>query len=137
MKYQNGVVMTEQPFWSKDDSQGLCFNGSNGWLRVARGYIECSDPKQLKRAETKISAGQYEVSAPHMQNFLEAVRGRKHPIAPVEVGCSTNTLCCIANIATELNRPVRYDPATRSFGDDKEAATHRLVKYEYREAYTM
>lgn len=27
---------------------------------------------------------------------------RKNPIAPVDVGCRTNTLCCLANIATEL-----------------------------------
>ncbi|MDD4191469.1 MAG: hypothetical protein PHI28_09060 [Mangrovibacterium sp.] len=65
----------------------------------------------------------------NIQNFIDAVRSRKNPIAPVEVGCSTNTLCCIANIATELQRPVRWDPATLSFGDDAEAANHRLYHY--------
>lgn len=39
----------------------------------------------------------------NIQNFIDAVRSRKNPIAPVEVGCSTNTLCCIANIATNCN----------------------------------
>ena len=33
-----------------------------------------------------------------MQNFIDCVRSRENPIAPVEVGCSTNTLCCLANI---------------------------------------
>ncbi len=136
MKYQDGIVMTEQPF-RPEGGNGICFNGTKGWLRVARGFIECSDKKLLSKEEKKIDDGQYEVSSPHMQNFIDAVRSRKNPIAPVEVGCSTNTLCCIANIATELQRPVKWDPATLSFSDDQEAAQHRLYKYTYRRPYTI
>ena len=139
MKYQNGIEMTEQPFghpkW--EDAQGIRFNGSKGWLKVARGYIECSDPVLLKKEVQKIEPGQYERSVQHMHNFIDCVRSRKNPIAPVEVGCSTNTLCCIANIATELQRPVKWDPATLSFGDDKEAANHRLYRYQYRKPYAI
>jgi len=136
MKYQNGIVMTEQPFHPEKTGQGICFNGTKGWLRVARGYIECSNPALLKKDEQKIEAGQYEVFPSHMQNFIDCVRSRKKTIAPVEAGCSTNTLCCIANIAIELQRPVKWDPATLSFGDDKEAANHRLYSYQYRKPYT-
>jgi predicted dehydrogenase len=137
MKYINGIVMTEQPYRNNVNSQGISFNGTKGWLKVARGYIECSDPSLLLKEESKVAEGQFEVSAPHMQDFIDAVRSRKNPIAPVEVGCSTNTLCCIANIATELNRPVKWDPATLSFGDDKEAAGHRLYHYQYRRPYSL
>lgn len=136
MKYQNGIIMTEQDF-RKEGGQGICFNGTKGWLKVARGYIECSDKSLLEKEQKKIDAGQYEVSSPHMQNFIDAVRSRKNPIAPVEVGCSTNTLCCLANIATELQRPVKWDPATLSFGDDTEAANHRLYNYKYRRPYSL
>ncbi len=136
MKYQNGIVMTEQPY-RKEGGQGICFNGTKGWLKVARGFIECSDPSLLKKEEKKIGEGQYEVSSPHMQNFIDSVRSRKNPIAPVEVGCSTNTLCCLGNIATELQRPVKWDPATCSFIDDAEAATHRLYHYQYRRPYSL
>jgi predicted dehydrogenase len=82
-------------------------------------------------------AGTYETSAPHMQNFVDCVRSRKNPIAPVEVGCSTNTLCCLTNISRELNRPVKWDPATLSFVDDKQAAEHRLYWYQYRNPYSL
>ncbi|MDR0567066.1 MAG: Gfo/Idh/MocA family oxidoreductase [Prevotellaceae bacterium] len=136
MKYQNGIVMTEQPFRPEGDN-GICFNGTKGWLKVTRGYIECSDPALLKKQEQAIGAGEYEVSSPHMQNFISCVRSRKNPIAPVEVACSTNTLCCIANIAVELQRPVKWDPATLSFGDDAEAAAHRLYSYQYRRPYSL
>jgi len=83
------------------------------------------------------TAGTYETSAPHMQDFINSVRSRKNPIAPVEVGCSTNTLCCIANISLELGRPVKWDPATLSFVDDKAATDHRLYWYQYRNPYTL
>jgi hypothetical protein len=138
MKYQNGIIMTEQPMerpQGRPGDQGISFNGTKGWLKVMRGYIECSDPSILKKSEEKVGEGQYEISGSHMQNFIDSVRSRKNPIAPVEVGCSTNTLCCIANIATELKRPVKWNPATLSFGDDKEATEHRLYRYTYRKPY--
>lgn len=138
MKYANGIVMTEQPYREDDqNAQGIQFIGDKGWLKVARGYIECSDPSLLKKEESKVGKGQYEVSSPHMQNFIDCVRSRENPIAPVEVGCSTNTLCCLANISRELGRPVKWNPATLSFVDDKEAAAHRLYGYQYRNPYVL
>lgn len=138
MKYANGIVMTEQPYREDNpNAQGIQFVGDKGWLKVARGYIECSDPSLLPKKEEKVGKGQYEVSSPHMQNFVDCVRSRENPIAPVEVGCSTNTLCCINNIARELGRPVRWNPATLSFEGDKEAAAHRLYWYEYRNPYKL
>lgn len=138
MKYANGIVMTEQPYREDNaNAQGIKFIGDKGWLKVARGYIECSDPSLLPKEEKKVGKGEYEVSSPHMQNFIDCVRSRRNPIAPVEVGCSTNTLCCLQNIARELGRPVHWDPATLSFNGDKEAESHRLYWYEYRNPYKL
>lgn len=138
MKYANGIIMTEQPYREDDkDAKGIQFIGDTGWLKVARGYIECSDLSLLPKKEKKVGKGQYEVSSPHMQNFIDCVRSRENPIAPVEVGCSTNTLCCLANISRELARPVKWDPATLSLGNDKEAEAHRLYGYEYRNPYKL
>jgi predicted dehydrogenase len=80
---------------------------------------------------------QFEISSPHMQNFIDAVRSRQKPIASIEVGCSTAITCCLGNIANELGRPVKWDPATYTFVDDKEAAGHRLMHYEYRRPYHL
>ena len=137
MKYQNGIVMTEQNYRPNDGGQGICFNGTKGWLRVARGYIECSNASLLKKDEQSIAERDYVMSSPHMQDFIDCVRSRKQPIAPVEVGSSSLTVCCIANIAIELQRPVKWDPATLSFGDDKEAFNHRLYRYQYRKPYSI
>ena len=72
-----------------------------------------------------------------MKNFIDAVRAHKDPIAPVEYGTSTNTLCCLFNIARELGRPVKWNPSLLSFEGDREAAAHRLYWYEYRRPYQL
>ncbi len=150
-----------------DSAQGIKFIGTNGWIEVARGYLACSDPskvpaelagrrplnaaqreaqraenaaqrsQQMERQRAQSNALAFEISSPHMQDFIDCVRSRENPIAPVEVGCSTNTLCCLANISRELNRPVKWDPATLSFPNDKEAAAHRLYYYQYRNPYSL
>lgn len=160
-KYINGIEMTEQPYL--DDmpaAQGIKFIGTDGWIEVARGYLGSSKPnlvptelagrrpkqmtpeerrkmfEEMQKSAAK-GGGSFEISSPHMQNFIDSVRSRKDPIAPIEVGCSTNTLCCLGNMATELGRPVKWNPATLSFGDDKESASHRLNAYEYRGTYKL
>ena len=138
MVYANGVVMTDQPWNDKEPNMnGLGFFGDKGWLKVARGYIECSNPDLIKKSEEKVGKGQYEVSSPHMQSFIDAIREQRDPDSPVEYGCSTNTLCCLFNVARELGRPVHWNPATLSFEGDKEAANHRLYWYKYRRPYTL
>lgn len=160
-KYQTGVEMTEQPYLEDmPGAQGIKFIGTNGWIEVARGYLACSDaslvpaelagrrPKNLTPEERKKmfeemqksaakGSGSFEISSPHMQNFVDCVRSRKKPIASIEVGCSTAITCCLGNMATELQRPVKWNPATLSFGDDKEAENHRLYYYEYRNPYKL
>ena len=159
MRYAIGIEMTEQPQTDNQGAQGIRFIGDKGWLTVARGHINCSDPslipdnvrhmspmsekeKQKWEAEKKKrdadakaknqggTSGSYEINPGHMQNFIDCVRSRKNPVAPVEVGASTNTLCCLNNIARELNRPVSWDPATLSFNNDEEAQNHRLYWYK-------
>lgn len=160
-KYQNGVVMTEQPYLEDNPgAQGIKFIGTKGWIEVARGYIACSDQslipaeiagnrpqartarpqasQQRQQRPAPTQAGlQFEISSPHMQNFIDSVRSRKKPIASIEVGCSTAITCCLGNMANELKRPVKWNPATYSFVDDPEAEGHRLMHYDYRRPYSL
>ena len=73
---------------------------------------------QAERGGQRQAAQNFETSSPHMQNFIDCVRTRQNPIAPVEVGTSSAVLCCLCNIAYELNRPVKWNPATRTFVND-------------------
>jgi hypothetical protein len=103
---------------------------------MAQAQSAAQQAQQTERARTSTALA-FEISSPHMQNFIDCVRSRKNPIAPVEVGCSTNTLCCLTNMALELGRPIKWDPATLSFNDDEEAKSHRLYHYKYRRPYSL
>ncbi len=161
-KYKTGVVMTEQPYL--DDmpaAQGIKFIGTDGWIEVARGYIACSKPKlipkeiagtrprkmtdeerakmweEMQKAAKEGGGNAYEQKSEHMENFIDCIKTRKDPAAPIQVGASTAIACCLGNMATELKRPVKWNPATNHFIDDKEACSHRLMNYEYRGSYKL
>ena len=44
---------------------------------------------QAERGGQRQAARNFETSSPHMQNFIDCVRSRKNPIAPVEAGTSS------------------------------------------------
>lgn len=95
--------------------------GERGRLRVNRGeYLE-SEPAGI--ANETIAANDIRLykSDNHKDNWLEAVRYRKEPICPVEVGAHTAIICHIGNIAYWLNRPLQWDPAKMEFVNDPEA----------------
>lgn len=104
--------------------------------RTPNAPVQGQGQAQARPAPTQ-SGLQFEISSPHMQNFIDCVRSRQKPIASIEVGCSTAITCCLGNISNELGRPVKWNPATLTFVDDKEAAGHRLMNYEYRRPYHL
>ena len=61
------------------------------------------------------------------------MRNRTKPIADVEIGHRTATVCNMGNIAYELKRPLKWDPAKEVF-DDAEAnkLTNREIRKEWR-----
>ena len=74
MKYQNGIVMTEQPFLEGNDgAQGIKFIGDKGWIEVARGYLACSDKSKVP-AEL---AGQRPLTMEEMKKRWEEMKNRQ------------------------------------------------------------
>jgi len=108
---------------------GVRFEGDHGWVHADRGKVEASDPAIL-RDPPAASEIQLPVSANHMKNFLEAVRARRDPIAPVEVGHRSNSICGLAHIAMKLGRRLKWDPQAETFPGDAEAA--RRLDYPHR-----
>lgn len=102
------------------DPAGVRFEGDEGWVFVQRGEIKASDPAILK---WKPGQGQVKLvqSGNHMKNFLEAVRSRRAPAAPVEVGHRSNSICVMTHIAMKLGRKLTWDPAAEKFVGDQEA----------------
>lgn len=134
--YANGTVMTSEPFDEKK-TKGVKFWGENGWIEVSRGYFKASDPKFDLPESATANDGPYETRIPHQLNFVEAVKSRIDPVVPVEIGHSSCTVCNLGNIACELKRTIKWDPATETFVDDTDGAATKLMHYTYREGYTL
>ena len=64
-----------------------------------------------------------------MLNFLKAIDDRSKPVADVEEGHISTASCILANLSLELNRPLVYDPRSRTVVNDPEATTMLSRKY--------
>ncbi len=136
-KYASGTIMTSEPFDEKL-TKGVKFWGENGWIEVARGYFKASDPKFDPPASvTAANDGPYETRIPHQLNFIECVRSRQDPVVPVEIGHSSCTVCTLGNIACDLKRTIKWDPATETFIDDVDGEATKRLHYEYRSPWTL
>ncbi len=132
--YDDGLVMSNAPF-REDGMQGVRFEGSDAWIEVHRGVFNASDDSLLPATPDENEVEEYETASPHLVDFIDAVRNRRDPIAPIEAGHRTATIGTIGNIATVLDRPLKWNPETESFVDDEEANTH--LHREYREGYSL
>ncbi len=133
-KYANGTILTSEPFNEK--MKGVKFWGENGWIEVSRGYFKGSDPK-FDAPVAATSEGPYETKVSHLDNFIDAVRLRKDPTVPVEIGHSSCTVCTLGNIACELKRTIKWNPETEMFVDDVDGAATKLMHYEYRSGWKL
>lgn len=131
--YADGVrmiVSTELP-------NGIRFEGTEGWLFVSRGneQVTASDPAAKLKDAQALNAGDPRIlnsvigprevhlyeSKEHHGNWLECVRSRREPIAPIEVAHRSCSACLIHQIAMKLKRKVRWNPSKERFRDDDEA----------------
>ena len=57
----------------------------------------------------------------HHGNWLEAIRSRQTPLAPVEVGHRSCTACLLHHMAMKAGRTLHWDPMRERFKNDDEA----------------
>jgi predicted dehydrogenase len=131
--YENGVKMIV----TNELPNGIKYEGTEGWIFVTRGNysVTASDPVAKKGGSKALSAsdpkiitskiGPNEVhlyeSSDHHGNFLECVKSRKPPIAPVEVGHRSCSTCLVHQVAMKLGRKVYWDPVRERFKNDDQA----------------
>jgi hypothetical protein len=134
MRYDNGV---ELQFVLGPDY--LVIHGELGKMTMRRNHFEVDPPGLVKDGPgpeaLDIWKGRGIVARPHIQNWLDCVRTRNTPNAPVEIGHRTVTICHLANIARELNRKLRWDPTNERFIDDQEA--NQLVDRARRKGFEL
>jgi predicted dehydrogenase len=121
---------------------GLRFVGDAGWIFCTRNAepVTASDPKSatkppllepLRASDAKLleplkgDAVRWAPSADHYLNWLEAVRDRRDPIAPIDQSARSLTACYLAWLSMRLGRKLTWDAARERFVDDP-AADARL-----------
>ena len=117
MEYANGTVLNFVPGITT-----ATFSGERGTMTISRSQF-ATDPIDLvtDRPDPEVSdkwEGSGHVARPHLQNWLDCIQSRGIPNASIETGHRSVTVCHLANLVREMNRPLRWNPATEEFMDD-------------------
>lgn len=146
-RYANGVTMDI----SGDFPNGIKWYGTEGWIFVQRDgmnsptakpgdpvpkveVLQASDPKILTSV---IGPNEIhlETSPEHHANWLDCVRSRKQPLAPIEIGHRACSTCLLHHIAMKTGRHLHWDPERECFkGDD---AANAMLSRPQRSPYTF
>jgi predicted dehydrogenase len=144
LTYANGVRHTIKT--TKDDSifggvvnengqrNGIKFEGTNGWVWVNRGEITASDDSLLS-TPLPASAIHLPVSNDHMPNFLQCVRTRELPVADVETGHRSASICHLGAIALRTGRVLHWDPEHEKFTGEGAHENNKWLVREMRKPY--
>jgi predicted dehydrogenase len=120
MRYANGCELHFSP-----GVREIVFHGERGKLYMTRNRFRTDPPGLAANApDARVAEkwnGPGHVARPHIENWLECVVARTAANAPVEAGHRTATVCHLANLARQLRRRLRWDPAAERFAGDDEA----------------
>ncbi len=96
--YENGVELICE---SGPEQVQTRFEGTEGWLQTGYRGTTASDPSFLVGLPAK-PTGTNDPHSAHLANFIDCVKSRNEPLAPVEVGHASAVLCHIANAMIRL-----------------------------------
>ncbi len=113
---------------------GIRFEGSDGWIWVNRGNLRASD-KSLIDTPLPDSAQRLYRSDDHMANFFECVRSRKQPIADVETGHRSASVCHLGAIALRTGLKLQWDATSEKFTGECAKEAGGYLAREMRKPY--
>ncbi len=144
--YANGVTMDI----SGDFPNGIKWYGTRAWLFVTRDEMTspttvagqstkiaplvASDPKILDSVIGPDEIHLYTSDEQH-GNWLECIRTRQQPTAPVEIGHRACSTCLLHHIAMKTKRRLHWDPEREQFKNDNEA--NAMLSRPQRSPYTF
>ncbi len=114
---------------------GTAFEGTDGWVLVHRGMLR-THPESLAEEAPALARTLPMRSAHHVGNFLESVKSRTPAVCPIEDSVQADLLCHLSDIATRLERKLKFDPVKEKFLNDDEA-NGRLVLRPMREPWKL
>ena len=126
--YPSATLTWEHRQWSnhapEGRSAGIAFYGTKGTLILDRGGWKVYDASEAAGENGRADL------TPHVTDFIDSVRSRRKPVAPIHAGVTAATLCHLGNIAYRVGHEVQFDAASYAFTDD--AAANALLSSTYR-----
>lgn len=142
--YPNGVIFNvrttpdDSPFGAvinpAGQRNGIRFEGSEGWIWVNRDGISATD-RELLSKPLPDNAERLYVSNDHRANFFECMKTRKDPIADVDTGHRSASVCHLGAISLRTRKSLQWDPAKEIFTGDHAEEANKYVAREMRKPY--
>lgn len=123
-EYANGIRVNHKK-WGEGNA--IQFIGDQGKIEVSREFLRTT-PQKLATYKFGPRDKRVYFSDDHYQDWVNAIKNRTKPVCDVETGHRSATVCNIINIAYELQRPLKWNPAKEQF-DDKYANLMRTRPY--------
>jgi predicted dehydrogenase len=106
--------------YGKVADHGTAFEGTDGWVLVHRGMLR-SQPESLAEEAGALTNILPVRSPHHVGNFLASVKSRQPTVCPIEDSVQADLLCQVSDIASRLERKLKFDPVKEKFVSDKDA----------------
>ncbi len=129
MRYPGGVEV--HFVLEKGPMGGAIFIGEKGKLEINRNKVSSNPPEIAAELLKQLDVTEEErkwadelalwQARWHLQDWLDCLRSRQRPVADVEIGQRSISVCHLANITRQVGRRLRWDPATEHFVGDTEA----------------
>ena len=123
MRYAGGVVVRLE--LDKVPLGGAIFVGKDAKIEINRNKFTTNPKDFVKNPPQPATAKPWEgpgwTAKLHIQNWLDCIKTRQKPNADVEIGHRSISVCHLANIAREIGRKIKWDPAREIFPGDEEA----------------
>jgi predicted dehydrogenase len=99
---------------------GCTFEGTAGNLSIDRWRLT-SEPESIVKTPLAENEVHLFKSPGHHRNWLDCIRSRQRPVADVEIGARSVTMCHLVNLAYWYRRKLRFDPAQWTILEGAEA----------------
>ncbi len=143
MRYANGVEV--KFMLDQGPMGGAVFVCEKGKLEINRNKVTSNPPEIAIELLKQVDVGEEErkwsdelalwQARWHMQNWLDCIRSRDIPVADVEIGHRSVTVCHLANIAREIGGRLTWDPTVEEFVGNRHA--NQWIDRRRREGYRL
>ena len=134
MVHMDDKTAPNHPLQVGGHGHGVSFIGTEGWVHVDRRAIDAKDKPLLKWKPGPNDVHLFK-SDNHHANFIDAVKGRTQPAAPIDIAVRSDAMCYLQLAAVTLGRKLRWDPQRQVFLGDE--AANRLLDRPMRAPWSI